>query len=77
YADMLENDLENPALDKLKDSIAQGGADPQYPKSKEEKLKAIKENVPVAIDFYRRLSARLEDMMKNAPDYEFICFMGP
>ena len=77
YADMLENDLENPALDKLKDSIAHGGDDRQYPKSKEEKLKAIKENVPVAIDFYRRLSARLEAMMKNAPDYEFICFMGP
>ena len=77
YADMLENDLENPALDKLKDSIAHGGDDRQYPESKEEKLKAIKENVPVAIDFYRRLSARLEAMMDNAPDYEFICFMGP
>ena len=77
YADMLENDLENPALDKLKDSISHGGDDRQYPKSKEEKLKAIKENVPVAIDFYRRLSARLEAMMDNAPDYEFICFMGP
>ena len=76
-ADMLENDLENPYLDELKGYIAHGGSNPQDTDTDEKKLNAIKQNAPVAIDFYRRLSARLEAMMTNAPDYQFICFFGP
>ena len=70
YADMLENDFENPALDKLKESFHRWN-------KHIEKSEEIKEKTPIAIDFYRRLVPRLQAMMNNAPDYEFICFFGP
>ena len=69
-ADMLENDFENPALDKLKESFHRWN-------KHIEKSEEIKEKTPIAIDFYRRLVPRLQAMMNNAPDYEFICFFGP
>lgn len=73
-AEMLENDFENPYLDELKSYLYQRINER---KSYDEKQKEIKQNTQIATDFYRRIAARLEAMMKNAPDYEFICFMGP
>lgn len=73
YADMLENDFDNPALDSLKTYFYYQSER----KTANEKQEEIKQHTSLAIDFYRRLSARLEAMMKNAPDYEFICFFGP
>ena len=45
--------------------------------TEEERTDEIYQQTSIAIDFYRRIVPRLEAMMKNAPDYEFICFMGP
>lgn len=73
YADMLENDFDNPALDSLKTYFYYQSER----KTANEKQEKIKQHTSLAIDFYRRLSARLEAMMKNAPDYKFICFFGP
>ncbi len=37
----------------------------------------IRNNIYVATDFYRRFVWRIKAMMKNAPDYDLISFMGP
>ena len=70
---LLENDFENPDLDSLKTYFYYQNER----KTAEEKQEEIKQLTPIAIDFYRRIVPRLEAMMKNAPDYEFICFFGP
>ena len=45
--------------------------------TKEEERQIIRDNISIATDFYFRFSKRIRSMMKNAPDYHLISFMGP
>ncbi len=65
-ARMLQEDFDNPMLDGVKKRMRF-----------DRKNITTKESVSMAIDFYDRFCRRMEAMMKNAPQYELISFMGP
>ncbi len=85
---LLENDYENSELDKLKAFLIEDyyivsvgdengyiGVEPNW--SLEEKQQFVNDNIHYLIDFYKRFIVRLEQMMRNSSDCDFICFSGP
>lgn len=85
---LLKNDFNNPALDDLKQlflvqQIDYDFLDLFYPDlqfdtlTKGEQIAFIQTHLPIIIDFYERIIARLDKMMKDNPHLNFICFSGP
>lgn len=75
-AKMLQEDFDNPALDALKEKMCLGvylPKDTPYAQRNE----ALRGRIHLAVDFYDQFCRRMEAMMKNAPQYELISFMGP
>lgn len=81
-AELLDSDFDNPRLSGLKEYFKWYDFiddDDKWAK-KTDKAKAeeiIKRNIHVAADFYKRFIRRIRSMMKNAPEYNLISFMGP
>ena len=79
---LLEQQFDDPYLDGVKERFKWYDFDPdedrwnKKPTNKEADT-IIRNNIHVATDFYRRFVWRIKAMMKNAPDYDLISFMGP
>lgn len=79
YARLLQTDYDNPVLDALKAGFRPGQFDTGYDSYQEQpdRETVIRKNIYVAIAFYAHFCDRMEVMLKNAPQFEFISFMGP
>lgn len=81
-AELFEHEFENPYLDYLKHgykwyNFAPGELNWLEKPNEKEAMNIIKDNIHIATDLYRRFAKRVRAMMENAPDYEYISFMGP
>ncbi|MBR7092297.1 MAG: hypothetical protein IKI50_03825 [Clostridia bacterium] len=81
-ADLLEREYENPYLDGVKERYKWTAFNRNtdcWSKSPtdEEAKRIVRDNVHVAVDFYRRFVRRLKAMMEHAPECQFISFSGP
>ncbi len=77
---LLQNDYGNWHLNLLKrnfDYMAflPAGADADRLHTAKAAEQIIRKNISVATDFYARFTARMRKMMKEAPEYGYICFM--
>lgn len=79
YTQLLQTDYDSPKLDALKECFYPGPFDSEYYYYRERpsREEVIRKNVFVAIDFYERFCNRMERMMKYAPQFDLISFMGP
>ena len=72
----------NPLLDELKKKFSVYDFVPDLLRTEKkfsdtEADQIIRENINVAIDFYRRFVKRIRLMMEHSTDYDLISFMGP
>jgi len=78
---LLETDYDNPELGGIKERYHYRHFVPYeslpWDTPLEEQKRVIRENIGLAIDFYRRFVWRVRSMMANSPDYDLISFMGP
>lgn len=79
HIQLLQTDYDNPKLDELKDGFYPSQFDSEYYYYREcpSKEETIRKNIYVALDFYERFCNRMESMMKYAPQFDLISFMGP
>lgn len=79
---LLKTDYDNPELDELKKRFSYYTFDTDENKYKKKfsarkEKETIRNNINLAVDFYDRFILRMKSMMKYAPDYNLISFMGP
>ena len=79
---LLKEDYYNPLLDELKKKFSVYDFVPDLLRTEKkfsdtEADQIIRENINVAIDFYRRFVKRIRLMMEHSADYNLISFMGP
>lgn len=79
YTYLLQTDYDNPKLDELKACFhpSQFDSEYYYYQERPDEEATIRKNIYVAIEFYERFCDRMEIMMKNAPQFNLISFMGP
>ena len=79
YTYLLQTDYDNPKLDELKACFhpSQFDSEYYYYQERPDEEATIRKNIYVAIEFYKRFCDRMEIMMKNAPQFNLISFMGP
>ena len=73
-ADLLRHKFSDPALKELKKRFC-AGIRKDTPSAERNKL--LKERGLLAADFYKRFCRRMRLMMKAAPEFDLISFMGP
>ena len=81
YAEMIQDDYENPLLAELKKGFHASSFDKDYSYTAVENrlpdTVIIETNRHIAVDFYQRFANRMRSMMQHAPQCELICFTGP
>lgn len=78
FINLLQNDYENPYLDKIKKSFYIGDFIDDYDMNlKYDKEKIYKNNIQIVIDFYERFIDKIGKMMEHNPNDDAICFCGP
>ena len=82
-AEMLQRDFDNPALDEVKSRFSTYTFSRDWnictarDMTSQEKNEIFRASIDIAIDFYGRFCRRMDSMMKHAPQYDQISFMGP
>lgn len=80
-ARLLAEDFDNPALEEVKSNFRvctfyPGDDYYRVRLTSEEEVQIIRDNIHLAVDFYRRFVKRMRQMMQAAPEYTLINFMG-
>lgn len=79
---LLANDFENKKLEPLTKHFHYSDFLPSNIRwsrnyTEEEQKEIIKNNIGIAVNFYKRFVRTMRSMMENSPEYNIISFMGP